>query len=66
MNKNQTIEIALDKYPKAKRVAVENFTMGYDSLTSEARMNLKMDARLYNWNTQTVSAIEYVLNHKAT
>ena len=58
------IDQALKKFPKAKRIAVENFTMGYDSLSMEASMNLEMDAASYNWNAHTVSAIRWVLNNK--
>ena len=58
------IDQAIKKFPKAKRIAVSNFTMGYDSLSMEASMNLEMDARSYGWNAHTVAAIRWVLNHK--
>ena len=58
------IDQAIKKYPKAKRIAVENFTSGYDRLNMEAGMNLSADAASYKWNAQTVSAIRWVLNHK--
>jgi hypothetical protein len=60
------IDQAIKKYPKAKRIAVENFTMGYDNLNMEASMNLEADSRCYFWNGNTISAILYVLNHKPT
>jgi len=58
------IDQAIKKFPKAKRIAVENFTMGYDTLNMEASMNLEADSRCYSWNGNTISAILYVLNHK--
>ena len=61
---NTIIDQAIKKFPKAKRIAVSNFTLGYDSLTMEAGMNLSMDANLYKWNSHTISAIRWVLNHK--
>jgi hypothetical protein len=64
MNMNDLIEKALVRFPKAKRIAVENFTMGYDSLSSEAQSNLELDARLYNWNKDTINAIISILSSK--
>lgn len=61
---NELIAKALAKFKNAKKIAVENFTMGYDELSMEAAMNLEMDASLYKWNAHTVSAIRYVLNNK--
>jgi len=58
------IDQALVKFPKARRIAVSNFTMGYNSLSMEASMNLEMDARSYGWNAHTINAILWVLNHK--
>jgi hypothetical protein len=58
------IDLAIKKYPKAKRIAVENFTMGYDTLNMEASMNLSADTACYKWNSHTVNAIRWVLNHK--
>ena len=60
------IDQAIKKYPKAKRIAVENFTMGYDGPSLEARMNLESDARCYSWNGHTINAILYVLSYKPT
>jgi hypothetical protein len=57
------IEKTLEKHPKAKRIAVENFLMssvGYD-YDSQIR-NLYLDASLYRWNTQTINAIRQGLN----
>jgi hypothetical protein len=62
---NNLIEKALKKFPKARRVAVENFTSGYDSFDMAAQMNLDADIRCYKWNAHTVNAILYVLNNKS-
>jgi hypothetical protein len=59
------IETALTKYPKAKRVAVENFTSGTDEMDMATRMNLDADTRAYSWNTHTVNAILWVIGKKA-
>jgi hypothetical protein len=61
---NDLIEKALVRFPKAKRIAVENFTMGYESLSSEAQSNLELDARLYDWNKDTINAIISILSSK--
>jgi hypothetical protein len=58
------IEKVLVRFPKAKRIAVENFTMGYDNLSNEAQSNLELDARLYNWNRDTINAIISVISSK--
>lgn len=60
------IELALKKYPKARRIAVENFTFGREgkgmSLTDS--MNLEMDARAYGWKPDTIKAIKFVMAAK--
>lgn len=60
MNK---IQLALKKFPKAKKIAVENFTYGREGrgMSMEDSMNLELDARAYGWNAQTVQAIRYVM-----
>jgi len=42
-----------------RRVAVENFlmTVHYNKTSSIAIANLRLDARLYKWNDETVRAI---------
>ena len=64
MNNELIVKAALKKFPKAKKIAVENFTMGYKYLSLEASMNLEMDAASYKWNEHTTNAIRYVLHHK--
>lgn len=63
MNK---IELALQKYPKARKIAVENFTAGREGkgMSIADSMNLEMDARAYGWKTDTVKAIKFVINGK--
>jgi hypothetical protein len=58
------IEKVLVRFPKAKRIAVENFTMGYDNLSDEALANLELDSRLYNWDRDTINAIISVISSK--
>jgi hypothetical protein len=58
------INQALAKFKNAKRIAVENFTMGYNELSMEASMNLEADTACYKWNSHTANAIRYVLQHK--
>lgn len=58
----EAVEAALGKYPKARRIAVENATFGQeDSITF--RMNLEQDYALYNWSAQTMGAINYVMRN---
>ena len=60
MNK---IETALQKFPKARRIAVENFTIGLEGkgMDFATAMNLDADARAYGWKTDTIKAIKFVL-----
>jgi hypothetical protein len=54
----------MKKFPKARRIAVENFSSGLTVLDMATSMNLSMDTRLYKWNAQTVAAIKYVINNR--
>lgn len=60
MNK---IDLALAKFPKAKKIAVENFTYGREGkgMTMADALNLEMDARSYGWKPDTIKAIKYVM-----
>ena len=58
-NKNEVIQAALIKYPKAKKIAVENVSMWYRG-TREDSMNLHLDAQSYGWNNDTMKAILFV------
>lgn len=60
MNK---IDLALAKYPKARKIAVENFTIGKISagMTMADNLNLEYDAKCYGWKPDTVKAIKYVM-----
>ncbi len=55
------IQDALKKYPKAKKIAVENFVWSASNDNRANAMNLSQDARLYSWNAATVSAIKMAL-----
>ena len=63
-NFQHLIETALRKFPKAKRIAVENFSSTADKLDMATSMNLADDARSYKWNAHTVNAIRWVINNK--
>jgi hypothetical protein len=57
------VEQAMAKFPKAKRIAVENATMGQED-NMAFRMNLEADRASYGWNGQTMSAINFVMRGK--
>lgn len=59
-----TLNKALTKYPKARKIAVENFTATADKLDYPTSMNLAEDTKAYKWNAHTVNAIRYVLQNK--
>ena len=58
----EAIEAALGKHPKARRIAVENATMGQED-SMIFRMNLAQDRACYNWSAHTMSAINYVMRN---
>jgi len=59
------IEKALKKYIKAKKNAVLNFVISAPGDTTQEKIanrdNLALDARLYNWNSDTILAISSAL-----
>ena len=56
---------AFKKFPKARKIAVENVTnWGTLYSTFETYNNAMADARAYKWDTPTINAIKFVLNHK--
>jgi hypothetical protein len=60
MSRTEAIEVALTKWPKARRIAVENVTMGaIDGLAF--RMNLEADRQSYGWKPETMKAINFVM-----
>jgi len=62
--RSEAIEIALKDFPKARRIAVENATMGQeDSLAF--RMNLAADCACYKWSPHTMLAIGYVMRNSS-
>jgi hypothetical protein len=59
---NEEIEILASK-PGVKRIAVENFLGSLQSNSYAADVaNMQMDAGMYRWNAQTVSAITKGIN----
>jgi hypothetical protein len=62
---NPIIEAAMAKYPKARRIAVENATFGLHkgNFGIGERMNISADAASYKWNSATVNAIHYVIKN---
>ncbi len=59
LTKAQTIQAALIKYPKARKMAVVNVSTWYQGTWDDA-LNLRMDAKSYKWNSDTIEAIKYV------
>jgi hypothetical protein len=55
---------AMQKHPSAKRVVVENFCWTAPKDPTANRLNLEMDAEMYKWNSDTVSAISFVLRQE--
>ena len=64
MTTETLIEQALTKYPKAKRMAVENFCFSAPSNQMDNSLNLNEDARMYAWKSDTTNAIRYVLKRE--
>jgi len=60
----EAVEAALGKFPKARRIAVENATMGQED-SMIFRMNLEQDRACYNWNAETIGAINYVMRNSS-
>ena len=61
----EAIEAALGKFPKARRIALENATMGQED-SMIFRMNLEQDRTCYSWNAQTMGAINYVMRNSSS
>jgi hypothetical protein len=61
MTETELIESALRKYPKAKRIAVENFVTSAPNDPIANAVNLGDDTRSYKWNSDTYLAIKYCL-----
>lgn len=55
------IEKALVKFPKAKKIAVQNFVCSARDNKRDNAMNLSADTRAYSWAGQTVNAIKFAL-----
>lgn len=61
------IEAGLKKFPKAKRIAVENVTWGVRPANQDMawRMNFEADRSSYGWNAQTVACMNWVIKENA-
>jgi hypothetical protein len=60
MSRQEAIDTALAKWPTARKIAVENVTMGAtDGMAF--RMNLEQDRRAYGWKPETIKAINFVM-----
>lgn len=57
------ITLALAKYPKARKIAVENFTLGKigKGMSIADSLNLEYDAKCYGWKPDTIKAIKFVM-----
>jgi hypothetical protein len=55
------IETAMERWPKAKKIAVENFCFSAPADKLANRINLKVDEASYRWNRDTTKAITFVL-----
>ena len=62
--REKAIEVALKDFPKARRIAVENATIGQED-SMAFRMNLAQDCALYKWNSHTMLAIGYVMRNSS-
>jgi hypothetical protein len=61
------VEAGLVKYPKARRIAVENVTYGVRPADQDMawRMNFAADCSMYSWNSQTIACINWVIKENA-
>ena len=57
--RTEIIQAALIKYPKARKIAVENVSYWYRGTWDDA-LNLRLDATSYKWNSDTMKAIMFV------
>jgi hypothetical protein len=58
------IDMAMGKWPKAKKIAVENFCFSAPDDKLANRINLKVDETSYRWHRDTTKAIEFVLAYQ--
>lgn len=62
MSNKELLDEAFTRFPKAKRIAVENFTnFGRGKWDMAAALNLAADARVYKWDSSTCKAIYWVM-----
>lgn len=60
MTPKEAAEQAIAKYPKARRIPVENVA-GWGTDRMANAINLAQDIRLYGWKGQTLAAIRFAL-----
>jgi len=53
--------LTLKKFSKAKRNTVENFVTSCGDNGSDNWENIKLDAKLYDWNGPTIECIRFCL-----
>jgi hypothetical protein len=68
MTRQQVIEKAMLKFPKARRIAVENASSGFHkgNFDMGAQMNLEADQACYKWNSATMKAIYFCIENNPT
>ena len=64
-NYQHNVEKAMAKYPKARKIAVENATFGITKWDMGVAMNIEADTQAYGWKAPTVNAIKMVINNYA-
>ena len=66
MTRQIALETAFAKWPKARKIAVENATFGMTKATfgMAERMNLEADRASYSWKAPTMNAINFVIRNQ--
>jgi hypothetical protein len=55
--------LAMQRFPKARRTAVRNFPQGASLDNGMANaLNLEADRKAYGWDTHTINAIRFVMD----
>jgi len=66
MTREIALQTAMAKWPKARKIAVENATFGITKATfgMAERMNLEADRACYSWTGATMNAINFVIRNQ--
>ena len=66
MTREIALQTAMAKWPKARKIAVENATSGITKANfgMAERMNLEADRASYGWKAPTMSAINFVIRNQ--